>query len=298
MSSAPDGIIAPELKRLRKLLAQKRRDPIRIIIATDPKRPVRTLTIPRFVPAALLAASALLVAIAIGLSFSTWTLSGKLTGLKNRVVAMMKLADDLATAPESVAQSGVLRPDTSAVSVHKPSGIQARFTMELATSGELLEVGFDLASGDMDEATYRAVKHFMRCRRTGAEAPIDPRLIEMLYKISQRTGERIVLISGFRTPAYAAPASYHIRGMAADIRIPGMTTLMVRDLARAMGVRGVGYYPRSQFVHVDLREEPYFWTDLGSGEGTEVEVESGNAEATGANAPASGGQTASESTGL
>ncbi len=49
---------------------------------------------------------------------------------------------------------------------------------------------------------------------------------------------------------------------------------MVRDLARAAGVRGIGYYPRSQFVHVDLRDEPYYWTDLGTGqddEGTEVE---------------------------
>jgi uncharacterized protein YcbK (DUF882 family) len=273
--TAPDGIIAPELKRLRKLLAQKRRDPIRIIIATDPTRPVRTLTIPRFVPVALLTASALLILIAIGLSFSTWSMSGKLAGLKNRVVAMMQLADDMAISPERVAQADVLSAGSNlATHVRKPVGAQGRFTIEATSVGEQLEVVFDLASGDMDETTYRAVKHLMRCRRTGAESPIDPRLIELLYKISQRTGEKIVLISGFRTPAFAAPNSYHVRGMAADIRIPGLTTLMVRDLARAMGVRGVGYYPRSQFVHVDLREEPYFWTDLGEGEGGgEVEVE-------------------------
>lgn len=276
MSSSPDGIIAPELKRLRKLLARKRRDPIRIIIATDPTRPVRTLTIPRFIPVMLVAVSTLLVLISVGLSFSTWTMSGRLAGLKHRVVAMMKLADDMAIAPEGVAQAEVSQTGHSAVRIHKPSGAQARFTLESAVSNEQLEVVFDLASGDMDEATYRAIKHFMRCRRTGAEAPIDPRLIAMLYELSQRTGEKIVLISGFRTPAFAAPNSYHTRGMAADIRIPGMTTLMVRDLARAMGVHGVGYYPRSQFVHVDLRDEPYFWTDLGGDEGGgEVEVESG-----------------------
>lgn len=275
MSQSPDGMVAPELKRLRKLLARKRRNPIRIIIATDPMRPVRTLTIPRFLPAALVAATTVLVVIAIGLSFSTWTMSGKLAGLKGRVVAMMKLADDLAVSPEGVAQAQVMQPSLGSTGsrLHKPSGTQARFTLVSPGTGEELEVVFDLASGDMDDTTYRAVKHFMRCRRTGAEAPIDPRLIEMLYDISQRTGEKIVLISGFRTPAFAAPSSYHTRGMAADIRIPGMTTLMVRDLARAMGIHGVGYYPRSQFVHVDLRDEPYFWTDLGSGE-AEVEVES------------------------
>ncbi len=276
MSSAPDGVIAPELKRLRKLLARKRLYPIRIIVATDPTRPVRTLTIPRFIPAALLAVSLMLVLISVGLSFSTWSMSGKLAGLKRRVVAMMKLADAMAIAPEGVAQAGVLPSSTSPVRVHKPSGAQARFTMESAVPNEQVEVVFDTASGDMDEATYRAVKHLMRCRRTGAEAPIDPRLIEMLYKLSQRAGEKIVLISGFRTPAFAVSNSYHTRGMAADIRIPGMTTLMVRDLARSMGVRGVGYYPRSQFVHVDLRDEPYFWTDLGTEDsGGEVEVENG-----------------------
>jgi uncharacterized protein YcbK (DUF882 family) len=287
VSVAPDGIIAPELKRLRKLLARKRRDPIRIIIATDPTRPVRTLTIPRSLPAALLAASVLLIVVAIGLSFSTWTMSGRLAGLRSRVVAMMQLADDMAISPEGVAQADVLGTNGSpAPSIRKPSGAKGRFAME-AGSGEQLEVVFDLASGDMDEATYRAVRHFMRCRRTGAEAPIDPRLIEMLYRFSQRTGEKIILISGFRTPAFAAPNSYHTRGMAADIRIPGMTPLMVRDLARAMGVHGIGYYPRSQFVHVDLREEPYFWTDLGVGEGGgEVEVEGGKAEPVGADVPA------------
>jgi hypothetical protein len=97
--------------------------------------------------------------------------------------------------------------------------------------------------------------------------------------MSQRTGKKIVLISGFRTPAFAARTSYHIRGMAADIQIPGMTALMVRDLAKAMSVRGIGYYPRSQFVHVDMRDEPYFWTDLGTDEGgPETEFEGSKAE--------------------
>src|SRR5512138_353824 len=154
--TAPDGIIAPELKRLRKLLAQKRRDPIRIIIATDPTRPVRTLTIPRFVPVALLSASALLILIAIGLSFSTWSMSGKLAGLKNRVVAMMQLADDMAISPEGVAQADVLNPASNlATHVRKPAGAQGRFTIEATSVGEQLEVVFDLASGDMDATTYR-----------------------------------------------------------------------------------------------------------------------------------------------
>jgi hypothetical protein len=49
--------------------------------------------------------------------------------------------------------------------------------------------------------------------------------------------------------------------MAVDIRVPGLTTEEVRDLARRLGATGVGYYPTVQFVHVDVRPVPYFWTD-------------------------------------
>ena len=71
-----------------------------------------------------------------------------------------------------------------------------------------------------------------------------------------------------------ATLSYHTRGMAADIRIPGMTPLMARDLAESMGVHGLGYYPVSGFIHVDVRDDNSRWTDYGQnrqdgeGEGT------------------------------
>ncbi len=264
MPSAPPWTAAPELKRVRKELARKRRAPIRIILATDPSRPVRTLTIPRFVPVVALAAGVVLVLASVGLSFSTWSLSSSVGRLKNRVMAMMQLADDLALHPQGVAQAGT--GDGGTIHPRKPSGEKGRFTIEMG-GNEQVEVVVDLSSGEVDATSYRAIRHLMRCRRTGAETQIDPRLIEMLWSFSQRTGQKITLISGYRAAGFAAPNSYHIRGMAADIRIPGMTPLMVRDLARSMGVRGVGYYPRSQFVHVDLRDEPYFWTDLGTDEG-------------------------------
>jgi len=275
MATAPDGIIAPELKRLRKLLARKRREPIRIIVTTDPTRPVRTLTIPRFLPIALLASFAALVLVAVALSFSTWSMSGTIAGLKNRVLAMMQLADGMALPAQGVVQAGMFGQGSAGPAhLRKPSREQGRFAIEAANAAEQIEVGFDLGSGDLDPASYRAVKRLFRCRRTGAESPVDPRLLELLWQIGRRTGEKIILISGFRTPPYAAPASYHTRGMAADIRVPGLTALMVRDVARAVGARGIGYYPRSQFVHVDVRDEPFFWTDLGAGEGsTEPEFE-------------------------
>ena len=49
--------------------------------------------------------------------------------------------------------------------------------------------------------------------------------------------------------------------MATDIKVPGVTTEDLRDLAKSLGATGVGYYPTVQFVHVDVRGTPYFWTD-------------------------------------
>ena len=148
--------------------------------------------------------------------------------------------------------------------VRRPSGQVGRFTIESVNTGESVEVVLDLASGEVEATSYRALRHLMRCLRTGAETPMDPRLIELLYRISQRTHQKIMMVSGFRAPMFSIAAlSYHTRGMAADIRIPGMTPLMVRDLARSMGVKGIGYYPVSQFVHVDVRDDKQEWTDYG-----------------------------------
>jgi hypothetical protein len=57
---------------------------------------------------------------------------------------------------------------------------------------------------------------------------------------------------------------------------------MVRDMARAMGVKGIGYYPVSQFVHVDVRDDHQEWTDYGAnrqdGEGAEHDPTRGKTE--------------------
>jgi uncharacterized protein YcbK (DUF882 family) len=144
--------------------------------------------------------------------------------------------------------------------------------LQAVNTGEEVEVTLDRASGEPDARSYRALRRLMRCMRTGAEHPIDPRLLELLYRIAEQTRQKILLVSAFRAPTFStASFSYHARGMAADIQIPGMTPLMVRDLARALGVTGIGYYPASGFVHVDVRDERSHWTDDGSHRGEEDE---------------------------
>ena len=70
-------------------------------------------------------------------------------------------------------------------------------------------------------------------------------------------------MSGYRTPAAIASArgSNHGRGRAIDVVVPGASDADVAKLAREMGFMGVGIYPTSGFVHVDVRDRSYFWID-------------------------------------
>jgi uncharacterized protein YcbK (DUF882 family) len=254
----------PELERIRREATAPRRERLRIVIATDASRPIRTFTLPRGLPRAVTIGALVLVVTTAALIAGSWRMNGSLHRLDERVQAMVQAADDVAMHPLPTAGGDGELGALPANGVRPPSGAKGRFWLHLVNTGEEVEVVLDLASGEVEPASYRALRRFMRCQRTGAETPLDPRLIELLYRISQRTRQKIEIVSGFRAPMFSlATLSYHTRGMAADIRIPGMTPLMVRDLARAMGIKGIGYYPVSQFVHVDVRDDKQEWTDFG-----------------------------------
>lgn len=107
--------------------------------------------------------------------------------------------------------------------------------------------------------------HFLRDHRTGDVTTLDPRLFDLLSDLTVavgRAGAEVDIVCGYRTPwsneflrrttAGVAKHSQHMRGEAIDIRIPGVSTARLRDAALRLHRGGVGYYPQSQFVHVDL----------------------------------------------
>lgn len=124
-----------------------------------------------------------------------------------------------------------------------------------------------LTSADEDE---RAVESFFRCHHTGARHPIDHRLLELLLVVAARfPGKVIEIVSGYRHPRVArTPHSYHTRGQATDLRIPGISNEALRNFLATQPGLGVGYYPNSVFVHVDVRGgRGAYWTDVsGPGE--------------------------------
>jgi uncharacterized protein YcbK (DUF882 family) len=125
-----------------------------------------------------------------------------------------------------------------------------------------------------DSARQRGLRHFLRCHHTGREHAIAPRLGQLLYAVARHFGNRpIDVVAGYRAPRVARakgnPRSPHRQGLACDFRIEGVDTATLRDYLRSAfhGV-GVGYYPNSGFVHLDVgRRRDAFWIDYsGPGE--------------------------------
>src|SRR5690606_7630027 len=102
---------------------------------------------------------------------------------------------------------------------------------------------------------------------TGERPRIHSRLIELLAKVSDTFGGRALrVVSGYRERSYAA-ASRHRTGRALDFSIPGVPNEALRDYLRSFDNVGVGYYPNSSFVHLDVREQDTYWIDYsGPGE--------------------------------
>lgn len=109
----------------------------------------------------------------------------------------------------------------------------------------------------------RHINWLLRDFRTDQIHPIDPRLLDLLTNLHARLDSRqpFEVISGYRSPETnamlatltdgVAQNSLHMQGMAIDIRVPGRHLGYVRAAALSLRAGGVGYYPHSDFVHVD-----------------------------------------------
>lgn len=120
---------------------------------------------------------------------------------------------------------------------------------------------------------FAQIRSFMRCRRSGHEIDMDPKLIAVLSRISQHFGDATLqVISGHRKPDGKATreTSQHAFGTAADIRVPGVSIETVRQAAKDLGAKGIGLYAKSQFVHVDVRAKAYSWRDNGEETGADL----------------------------
>jgi uncharacterized protein YcbK (DUF882 family) len=126
---------------------------------------------------------------------------------------------------------------------------------------EQLEVTY-FERGEYIEDALTQVDRLLRDFRTGDVARIDPALLDILHltgKVCERT--RFEVISAYRSPATNSTLadksagvsrnSLHLQGRAIDVRLTGYDTAKLRRACVALGLGGVGYYPASNFVHLD-----------------------------------------------
>lgn len=118
--------------------------------------------------------------------------------------------------------------------------------------------------GDYIPGALDGFNHVLRDHRSGEVARIEPKLYDLLNSLQERLESRssFQVISGYRSPqtnamlheksSGVASKSLHMLGQAIDIRVPGCALDHLHASALAMKAGGVGYYPKSNFVHVDI----------------------------------------------
>lgn len=117
--------------------------------------------------------------------------------------------------------------------------------------------------GKYSPDAFSEIKSLMRDFRTGERFPIDPRLMDVLFVLQHRMDnfKAFKVFSGYRSPGTnamlrksssgVARRSLHMQGQAADIALPGSSLSSLRKAALKLHAGGVGYYPRSSFLHID-----------------------------------------------
>lgn len=129
-------------------------------------------------------------------------------------------------------------------------------------TGESLKVDYFVA-GIYQADALASINHLLRDFRTGDTHAIDPNLLDLIYDLRTQAGTEspYEVISAYRsaatnemlrsTTAGVAEHSQHMLGKAIDVRLPGVPTARLAEIARALARGGVGFYPESNFVHVD-----------------------------------------------
>ena len=161
-----------------------------------------------------------------------------------------------------------------AFSMFAAAAIVARPSLVQAHAGERTLSLLNMHTGESVKTVYWAdgtfvddglgeISHLLRDYRTDDVIPIDPRLVDLLYRLRRKVGVQrpFHVVSGYRSPVTnailrknnkgVAKYSYHMSGMAVDTYLPKVELRTLQRAALSLGAGGVGYYPKTGFVHID-----------------------------------------------
>jgi uncharacterized protein YcbK (DUF882 family) len=169
-----------------------------------------------------------------------------------------------ATLTLAAAASVVSSPVLAAPSiVTKPNPLVKTLAMVNLNTGEGDTVTY-AENGAIDPAALDRISMLLRDPRNGETHDIHTDLLDLLVALRQtlNISAAYQIVSGYRSQETnedlaahsrgVAKNSYHMDGMAVDLRVPGRNLRQVRDAAVKLARGGVGFYPRSNFVHVDV----------------------------------------------
>lgn len=160
--------------------------------------------------------------------------------------------------------AGMLAASVPLLSNHKAfarGNTAWKVSFHQAHTGESFNGVYRVGDKYLPEA-FERINYVLRDFRTGEAFPMDPRTIDILNQIQAKMGldRPFEVLSGYRSPKTnamlrrastgVAKNSFHMYGQAIDIRVAGKTRKL-RDVAKSLRAGGVGYYPKSSFVHVD-----------------------------------------------
>jgi len=135
-------------------------------------------------------------------------------------------------------------------------------SFEHTHTGEKLKLTY-FERGKYIKGALHEINYLLRDFRTDDVHQIDTALLDQMFELKQTLGinKPFHIISAYRSPASnaqlrkqghgVAEHSYHLQGRAIDIRVEGVSSKTIRNTALHMAQGGVGYYPRSNFVHLD-----------------------------------------------
>lgn len=159
---------------------------------------------------------------------------------------------------------GILMPRAEAL-----AGSTRSLAFKNLHTGEALTADY-WAEGHYRPHACRQIDRLLRDFRTGDVARISRHLLDTLFELHKRipSDAPFEVISGYRSPrtnallrrasSGVARKSLHMRGMAIDIRVRGCSLKRLHQTAVAMKAGGVGYYPRSGFIHMDVGRVRYW----------------------------------------
>ena len=160
-------------------------------------------------------------------------------------------------------------PASVMASIHRTFFPKRRLSFYNTHTDERLDVCY-YSNGRYHPKALKNIDYILRDHYSNKIIPIHKDLIDLLHAISMAIGEvpRFHIISGYRTletntmlrriSQAVAKNSLHMKGKAVDIRIPRCDTKRLNNICRRMSAGGVGYYPESDFVHVDTGDVR-FW---------------------------------------